>query len=718
MRVALGIDTGGTYTDAVLVDHDSGTVIAGAKALTTHHDLSIGIREAISALVRQEAVDGETRTGDPPTGSSLEGGSAALPRPAVSLMAPSEIGMVGLSTTLATNAIVEGRGSPVCLILIGYDRSLIEQHGFRRDLVTDDVVYLQGGHDLEGCALAPLDEAGLRRAVEERIGRAEAFAISGYCGVRNPEHELRARDIVRQQTAAWPGRGGRPLPVTCGHELTTRLHSVRRATTAALNARLIPLLEHLVDTVCQVLEEMGITAPLMVVKGDGSLVRANWAMQRPIETILSGPAGSVVGTWHLSGRKDVWVVDVGGTTTDIAVLRDGQPRLNPEGARVGGWRTMVEAVDVHTVGLGGDSHVRLAGPRDNGSTIALLDGLAVGPRRVVPLCLLGSRYPRVVEELRRQLDARDRMRLSGQFALAERSVRAVASVDDVDGSSGGVLGRLAEGPRSLIWMAENLPYGPLVVRQLDDLVARQLVRLSAFTPTDALHVLGRFVRWDVEAARLGAALLAAQAGLDVPTFCERVVAEMSSRVSAELVTKALGGNGSEPRWEQEPSARTLLALATGQVPTTDLACQLSLRRPVVAVGAPVEAYLPRSAEQLGTELIIPPHAEVANAVGAVAGSVVQRLHALIRPVGVQPTYRLHLGETVRDFDRLEEAVAYVEEAAPTTVIEMARKAGAEQVEVHCARFDRAVPLEIEWGQDVYLETELVISAVGRPAFVH
>jgi len=121
-----------------------------------------------------------------------------------------------------------------------------------------------------------------------------------------------------------------------------------------------------------------------VVKGDGSLVRAGWAMRRPIETILSGPAASVVGAWHLAGRRDVWVVDVGGTTTDIAVLHDGRPRLNPEGAQVSRWRTMVKAVDVHTVGLGGDSHVRLS---DEGR-------LAIGPRRVVPLCLLATEHPR------------------------------------------------------------------------------------------------------------------------------------------------------------------------------------------------------------------------------------------------------------------------------------------------------------------------------------
>jgi N-methylhydantoinase A/oxoprolinase/acetone carboxylase beta subunit len=683
MRVALGIDTGGTYTDAVLVAHDSGSVVASTKALTTHHDLSIGIREAISTLAEQGKLD------------------------------PPQIAMVGLSTTLATNAIAEGQGSPVCLILIGYDPSLIEQYGFHRELVTDDVVYVRGGHDYEGSPLVSFDEEALRSAVQARCGQVTAFAVSGYFGVRNPEHELRARVLIRQLTARWPEQAGRPLPVTCGHELTTRLHSVRRATTTALNARLIPLLQRLVDTVRQVLDEVGIAAPLMIVKGDGSLVRAAWAMERPIETILSGPAGSVVGTWHLAGRDDVWVVDVGGTTTDIALLRGGRPRLNPEGAEVGGWRTMVEAVDVHTVGLGGDSHVRLNVAAAAGSTMPEADGLAVGPRRVVPLSLLASRHPQVVEELRRQLDARERMRLTGQFALLERrSWPARSPSDDA------VLGALAESPQSLIWMAEHLPYGPLVVRQLDDLVARQWVRLSAFTPTDALHVLGRFVRWDVEAARLGASLLAAQAGLEVSTFCERVVAEVSNRVSTELVTKALGSNGAKPNWEKEPSAHALLALAIGRVPTADLECRLSLRQPVVAVGAPVEAYLPRSAEQLGTDLIIPPHADVANAVGAVAGSVVQRLHALIRPVGPEPMYRLYLGDGVHDFDRLEEAVAHVRNVAPAMVTEMAHEAGADQVEVQFARFDRTTPLEVEWGQEVFLETELVVTAVGRPALAH
>ncbi len=192
---------------------------------------------------------------------------------------------------------------------------------------------------------------------------------------------------------------------------------------------------------------------------------------------------------------------------------------------------------------------------------------------------------------------------------------------------------------------------------------------------------------------------------------------MSSRVTTELVTKALADEATPPCWESEPAATALLARAIGRVGSSDLLCQLSLRQPVVAVGAPVTAYLPRTAEQLGTELVIPPHAEVANAVGAVAGSVVQRLRALIRPVGPEPTYRLHLPDSVHDFRRLEEAVRYAQETLPEEVAAIARAAGAEQLEVKVERLDHTTPLETEWGQELYIETELVFSAIGRPGLV-
>jgi N-methylhydantoinase A/oxoprolinase/acetone carboxylase beta subunit len=182
-----------------------------------------------------------------------------------------------------------------------------------------------------------------------------------------------------------------------------------------------------------------------------------------------------------------------------------------------------------------------------------------------------------------------------------------------------------------------------------------------------------------------------------------------------LVSKVLGDETKLPNWEREPSAAALLARAVGNVPVSDLACRLALRQPVVAVGAPVEAYLPRTAEQLGTELVIPPHAEVANAVGAVAGGVVQRMRALVRPTDSGLAYRVHLPDGYHDVATVEQGVALAHETIPNRLGEMARQAGAEQVEVNMERLDRIAPVDIEWGQDVFVETELIFTAVGRPS---
>lgn len=678
MTVALGIDTGGTYTDAVLFDHSTGQVLCSAKALTTRRDLSIGINAAIEAVLRQPGAP-----------------------------SPTQVDLAALSTTLATNAIVEGQGSPVCLILIGYDPELIEQYGFETDLVTDDVVYIRGGHDIHGDEAMPLDEETLLQAALTRKDKVEAFALSGYFAVRNPAHELRARALIEESTG---------LPVTCGHELTSRLNSVRRATTVALNARLVPLLRELIDTLRQTLANHEISAPLMVVKGDGSLVRAEWAMKRPIETILSGPAASAVGAWQLARQflgKDgslaasppaaapaVWVVDVGGTTTDIAALRDGRPILNPEGAQVGQWRTMVEAVDVHTVGLGGDSTIRLHAPRQ----------LTIGPQRVVPLSLLASQYPEVVDDLRGQVTAPPRDDAAAQFLLTRRPPTRPLDEDEA-----ALLKRLAYGPTSISRLTREFRFGALLQHRIERLVGERLILRAGFTPTDALHALGRLHLWNDEAARLGAQILARQGRFEPDALCRAAVEGVSNRATRALVSKVLSDQSHLPNWEQEPTAAFLLEQALDDGHHGDLSFHMILRQPIVAIGAPVQAYMPRVAEQLHTPLIIPTHAEVANAVGAVAGGVVQRQQVLIAPLEGSDLLRLHLPEGVLDLPELEQAVSRARQVMVPWMEAIARQAGADQVEVQMARQDREVLIKSGWGDRLYLGTELTFTAVGRPS---
>ncbi len=675
MSIALGIDTGGTYTDAVLVDQADGVVLTGAKALTTYYDLAIGIAEAIDAVLARAA----------------------------DRVTPGAIEMASLSTTLATNAIVEGRGSPIALLLIGYDPELIANYDFGRELVTKNVRFIRGGHTIDGKEQEPLDEQAIIEVIDEFRDEVSAFAISGYFSVLNPEHEQRARDLVRQHTRRPDGRS---IPVTCGHELSSRLNSVRRATTTALNARLIPLLTDLITTVRQMLDRAGVHAPLMVVKGDGSLVRADWAMQRPIETILSGPAASVVGATHLARMEDVWVVDMGGTTTDIASLENGLPRINPQGAEVGRWRTMVEAIDVFTEGLGGDSLVRLNGAGEEASP------LRIGPRRVLPLCTLATHHPEILDVLRAQVAAPGDYRHLGQFVLRQRPDASGLTPADRD-----LLALLADGPISVDDLVYTTELGNLLLARLDRLTARFIVQLAAFTPTDALHALGRYQRWDAEAARLGAQLQADALGLSVEDFCQMVVDEVTGRAGMALIEKVLRDEEFSPVWDREPTARALLRRMVGRGNGSSLLCQARLDRPIVAIGAPVSAYLPQTASLLHTDLIIPNHAEVANAVGAVAASVVQRREITIRPLDVagEECYRVYLPDGAHEFTRLEEAVAATVAAMEPYMTTLARNAGAEQVEVKSSREDVIAPLEGHWGKEIWLETVLTFTAVGRPA---
>ena len=360
-RWILGVDTGGTYTDAVIYDEGSSSLIAKAKAPTTHDDLAVGIGQAIERVLAAGSVD------------------------------PSALGFVSLSTTLATNALVEGRGRPAALVMIGFEEAVLDRGGLREAIGRDSVVLVAGGHTPHGAEAEPLDTESLAAAVTEIAPSVDGFAVTSQFSVRNADHEIAARDLIRERTG---------LPVTCSHELADELDGPKRSVTALLNARMIALIDELVSTTTEVLDLQGIGAPIMVVRGNGSLVSADFVRERPVETILSGPAASLLGAAHLVGEKDAIISDIGGTTTDIAALRDGRFDLGARGATVGGHRTMVEAVAMATHGLGGDSEVLLADR-------ALGADLVVGPRRVVPLVVTAQSHGDFLQsQLRRQLNCR------------------------------------------------------------------------------------------------------------------------------------------------------------------------------------------------------------------------------------------------------------------------------------------------------------------------
>ena len=657
MAILLGIDTGGTYTDAVIFDEEQG-VIASAKALTTKHDLALGVRGAVEAVLPE---------------------------------APDGVELVSLSTTLATNALVEGQGSPVCLLLIGSGPEVLALSDLGRALAGDPVAFIAGGHGSSGDERVPLDLEAARTAILAHAPKVAAFTVAGYFSVRNPAHELALRDLIRELTG---------LPVTCAHELTTELDAPRRAMTAVLNARLIPLLQQLILAVRDLLAERGIEAPLMVVKGDGSLIAAEAALARPIETILSGAAASVVGAYALSGESDVLVADMGGTTTDIALLADGRPTLNRAGATVGGWRTMVEAVAVHTVGIGGDSEVRLdqAGrPR-------------IGPRRALPLSLLAEQQPAVLARLRAQHERATVGDHDGRFALR---LRPLDTGMDSFSSGEARIWRALEGEAVAL---EELLSDHHLERPLLRLLARGLVILAAFTPSDAAHVLGLHESWSAEAAGLGAAILARRPGKagapgeDGEALSRKVIEQVIVDSGKALVAAALAEESAgAPKYDDRLVERALAGQSPEEGGLLDFA--VTLRRPLVAIGAPVASYYPEIAKRLGTRAAIPFHAGVANAVGAVASGVVQAVKALITAPD-EGRYRVHLGSGIEDFTDLESAVRYAEQETRSLAKAAASRAGAGEVRVKTWRDDRIIPMP--GGPELFVDCEITATAVGRP----
>jgi N-methylhydantoinase A/oxoprolinase/acetone carboxylase beta subunit len=560
----------------------------------------------------------------------------------------------------------------------------------------DPVCFIAGGHAPTGDEQASLDLVALEAAINRHAANVAAFAVSGYFSVRNASHEIAARELIRRLTG---------LPVTCGHELTSRLDAPRRALTAALNARLIPQLQQLIRAVETLLAEKGIRAPLMVVKGDGSLVSADFAMTRPVETILSGPAASVVGGRHLAREDDVVVVDMGGTTTDIALLNGGMPVLDREGATVAGWKTMVEAVAVRTYGLGGDSEVHRDG-----------DGIVLGPRRLVPLSLLCHQHPGMLEILRQQCAA-DRLDPgAGRFVIRNRSLDSAGGLAPAQAR---VWAALAGGPVPL----PELSGGYAAARAIDRLVDRGLVAISGFTPSDAAHVLGVHDQWSGEAAKLGAeiwiradAAAARPVDHDVSAFARRIIEATILQSGRAVAAAALATEGDGDLATGGPLGRQLVdcALAADSGEGRLLRVALSLNRPLVAIGAPVATYYPEVARRLGTRLVIPPHADVCNAVGAVAGGVVQSVSALITAPS-EGLFRVHLPDGNADFAEVERAADHALAQARGLAMERARAAGAEDVEIRHRRTDKVH--RDAAGLQIFIESRVDVMAFGRPRVV-
>ncbi|KJS88153.1 MAG: hydantoinase/oxoprolinase [Peptococcaceae bacterium BICA1-8] len=649
MSLVLGIDTGGTYTDGVILEPGSQIIKTKAKALTTREDLTVGIRSCIKALRFEDL---------------------------------KSIKMVALSTTLATNAIVEGRGSEVGLILIGHEpvKSLPVQH----------YTVLEGGHDIKGKPLANLDLKAARESISGFRGKVGALAVSGYLSIRNPEHELIIRDLVQEILE---------VPVVCAHQLTTSLGFHERSVTAVLNAKLIPIIADLIESVKLVLAEMGIQAPLMLVKGDGSLMSETMAREKPIETILSGPAASIIGATFITAVEEALVLDMGGTTTDIAILQEGIPRVNKEGAMVGGWLTRVQAAEINTYGLGGDSYLQVTKDKR----------LIIGPQRVWPLSVVASSYPYLVSELQEHAE-NERDLLFAQstdcFMLLKQTV-----AEELTSTEEEII-RLLKTPHSLFYLAKKLGKDPNLINP-ERLVNLGVLARVSVTPTDILHANGSYIEWNQEASRLGIKILAKRLGKSDQDFLEFAMECIIKNLCLAIIQSVINFEGKTLWLKESSDAMYFIDKVLNPKVNDSLEMNVKIKFPIIAIGAPVEAYLPQVAERLHTELIIPQHAEIANAIGAATGKVVEKVKLLIKP-GAEGGFILHAPWERKGFIYLQDASDYGLDQAQKQAIFAAEKAGAADYQLIVNCNDIYTTAGTSWKHDIYVETRIEVIAIGRP----
>lgn len=656
MSLKLGIDTGGTYTDAIIFSEQTG-VCATAKALTTRHDLALGVRTAMTRVLN-EIEDRQN--------SSLD--------------------LVAVSTTLATNAIVEGEGARTCLILIGQPQNILERADLGSAIGDDYVARVDGGHQASGEAATELDNDAIRQLVLEYADRVQSFAVASYFAVRNPEHELAARELILKLCG---------LPVSLSHELSSNLDAPRRALTTLFNARLIPLLRELITSV---LDEMGhhhIHAPLMVVQGDGSLVEAQTALHRPVETILSGPAASVTGARYLSKVDNALVSDIGGTTTDIAIIRDGLPNIENDGATVANWKTMVRAVQVHTVGLGGDSEVSQCESNK----------IVLGPRRAIPLALAVANERGIKDILKRQLLDADREtihHLDGEFGVRIRHLNSLPNeLSNIEQETWQLL---ESGPCPLKELFAN----PRRESALARLRRRGLATRIGFTPTDAAHVLELQSHLERETAVLAAEIWARRFGFaDSEYFCQSIVKALHRQSATALSEAAL----MVEKWPPAKLDPWFIERSFKPDQSRFLHPCLRLSQPVIGIGAPAATFYTDIAQLLNTEAIVPSNAEVCNAVGAVVSGVIRTIEMLVTSPA-EGIFRLHSPQGISDHAHQNAATDTAIEIGNRLAEAAALEAGAKDITL-----EQQVHHEIARGADgseTYIEGRICIVAKGKP----
>lgn len=645
-KLNLGIDAGGTFTDLVLFDSDEKTVLKTTKIPTCHENMLKTLEQGLTEILKD--------------------------------VESSAVEMVNFATTFATNAIVENKMRPVHLALIGYNLEDVKTAQAAKRFTFEDYTIITGGHKANGDEIAALDEKALIEMIENLPKHIEGIALSGFFSIRNPSHELKATEIIKNL---------RPdLPISAGHQLTWELDAYKRGTTAVLNAGLIPIIIELIEALETILEGQGVNAPMTVVRGDGTSVGSSWAKLHPVEMLLSGPAASAVGAGFIGKTCDdtnskKWICDIGGTTTDIVCLENGKPKISKTGATVGDHKTLVKSIDIYTFGQGGDSHVSM---EKNGT-------ININPMRIKPLCVAATEYPNVIETLRHM----------AEIGIFTEPIFILPNTKGKlpDDYLNRLMAYIGDKAVSVYELSKSKDFNYVNVKYVLKMAHLGYIDIASFTPTDAFHVLGTFERWNKEAAALGLKILTYNKDTDLMELAQKVQNKMVNNIATAIFKKSI---------ETEFTKGVTSDISNLIAKTLDLDDNLyemikfHLNGLLIGAGAPSALVVSDVAKSLNTKPVIAENAEVAGAVGAAVGTFsfsgsvrISHPHKGI--------FRVHHRLGIDDYEDLDLAVEKAKLVMEPWLVERAKAAAVQNPKIQMERMDVTVT------GNIYLWTELLFS---------
>ena len=664
-RYGLGVDTGGTFTDAVILDLSDYSLIAKAKSPTTHRDLSIGLYESVRKVFSKCDIK------------------------------PSEISIAGISTTLATNSVLEGKGGDVGLIFIGWDIKKPVSFGEKNQ------AFIKGGYDFKGKLVAEVDMKEAEEAIMKVSKGVDAIAISGLFAVINPSQERAVKDLAMKLTG---------LPTVVGTELSSTLGVDERARTAVLNGRLISIVKRFFDGLEDTFREMGITAPIMVYKGDGSVMSIKNARKYPVESVFSGPAASSVGGRIISGLEDFIMIDIGGTSTDVALVDHGMPEIQGEGANICGWRTHVKAVDMYTVALGGDSLIKLQDMKidmGNGIVIPFFSlsryksfNFTIGPERVIPLSVFARDNPKVIDKIQRTCICEYYLLVKEPESgtITDRCARVVKTMKE-------------NGPISILEIREKTEGLWNIDEEVQFLKDKGYVVLAGLTPSDLMVYLGEFENGDPEGSRAGIAALSEVLRMTQPKLVERLLDMIHTKISEAILSRLLDdrlGN-----WRSKESMKFMREMTSKKDPK-GFTILPRIDIPIVGIGAPTRFLMGDVGERLGAKTVFPENGDVGNAIGAVCSKIVASMTATIFPTE-QEGFRIMVPFSDPMFrEKLEQAIDAAQAKLKSLLTDELRADGAENIEVMFKPKFFSTSEDGIWSQTEVDHVDIVARASGDP----